>query len=205
LVRLITPSHIVELDLNKHPEDLRSEMAGKWRNRLVGAENAKLSLQSIKMPTDANHWLWARDAEHQRLKSFRALPHDLTRAYLHVSPNAGRLFTVLENGIPRAAMLFLRHGSTASYHIGWNSDRGRALNAHNLLLWRAMIALRDQGIERLDLGSIDTEASPGLARFKLGSGAKPRALGGSWLYSRATAALSRRSPNLIHPEHGLLN
>jgi hypothetical protein len=33
----------------------------------------------------------------------------------------------------------------------------------------------------LDLGTVDTENAPGLARFKIGSGAQIRSLGGTWL------------------------
>ena len=69
-----------------------------------------------------------------------------------------------------AAMLFLIHGSTATYHVGWSNDAGRAANAHNLLLWRALIALQENGIATLDMGGINTRSLPGISRFKIGSG-----------------------------------
>jgi hypothetical protein len=47
---------------------------------------------------------------------------------------------------------------------------------------RHALVLARRGITRLDLGTLDTEAAPGLARFKLGSGAAARALGGTWLW-----------------------
>ncbi len=41
--------------------------------------------------------------------------------------------------------------------------------------------LKAMGIERFDLGGIDTTENAGIARFKLGSGAEPRTLCGTWL------------------------
>ena len=69
-----------------------------------------------------------------------------------------------------AAMLFLTHGAMATYHIGWSSDEGRKLGAHNLILWNAMLALKAKGITSLDLGGVNTGSGAGIARFKLGTG-----------------------------------
>ena len=41
--------------------------------------------------------------------------------------------------------------------------------------------LRAEGVRWLDLGSVDTEAAPGLARFKLGTGAALKRLGATCL------------------------
>ena len=49
------------------------------------------------------------------------------------------------------------------------------------MLARAAEALRAEGVAWLDLGSVDTEAAPGLARFKLGTGAELRRLGATCL------------------------
>jgi hypothetical protein len=43
-----------------------------------------------------------------------------------------------------------------------------------------MLALKAQGVARLDLGTIDTRRAPGIARFKLGAGARVEVLAGSW-------------------------
>jgi hypothetical protein len=45
------------------------------------------------------------------------------------------------------------------------------------MLYRAACALREEGVRWLDLGSVNTEDAPGLARFKLGTGAALRRLG----------------------------
>jgi lipid II:glycine glycyltransferase (peptidoglycan interpeptide bridge formation enzyme) len=92
-----------------------------------------------------------------------------------------RLFVASASEAPLAAMLFLRHGPIATYHIGWSGDSGRRCHAHALLLTHAADWLAQRGHALLDLGTVDTEAGAGLARFKIGAGAQVRALGGSWL------------------------
>jgi lipid II:glycine glycyltransferase (peptidoglycan interpeptide bridge formation enzyme) len=87
-----------------------------------------------------------------------------------------------------ASMLFLVHGRVATYQIGWSGEEGRRLSAHQLCLWEAMRALREAGVRRLDLGTVDTDAAPGLARFKIGAGARVRALGPTCLVLPGVAA-----------------
>jgi lipid II:glycine glycyltransferase (peptidoglycan interpeptide bridge formation enzyme) len=88
--------------------------------------------------------------------------------------------TAKRGGARLGAMLFLVTGATALYHFGVAGEAGRAANAHNLLLWRAIRALRKRGVETLDLGGLDTIDNPGIARFKLGSGARVRSGCGTW-------------------------
>jgi lipid II:glycine glycyltransferase (peptidoglycan interpeptide bridge formation enzyme) len=77
-------------------------------------------------------------------------------------------------------MLFLIHGQVASYHMGWASEEGRTLNAHNALLWKAMAYLKAEGVSRLDLGGVNTHDLPGISRFKLGAGGQVVTLAGTY-------------------------
>jgi lipid II:glycine glycyltransferase (peptidoglycan interpeptide bridge formation enzyme) len=83
--------------------------------------------------------------------------------------------------VVEAAMCFVVHGASASYHLGWGSDAAKAAGVHGVMLVQAAEALRTEGVRWLDLGSVDTEAAPGLARFKLGTGATLRRLGATCL------------------------
>ena len=78
-------------------------------------------------------------------------------------------------------MMFLLHGSAATYQVGWSNDTGRRLNAHNLVLWQAMQALQQRGVRQLDLGGVNTQRSAGIARFKLGTGGRVLRLAGTYL------------------------
>ena len=182
--QILTPAHIAELDLTQTLSHLRAGMQGKWRNRLTAAEASLPSAcKLVHRPFDptSDTWLLTQEAEQQKQRRYRALPPALVLLMSQTSPKAVRLFTLEAQASPRAAMLFLVHGRAASYHIGWSGAEGRRLGAHNLLLWHAIKALKADGIENLELGTLDTETAPSLTRFKLGSGAQTRSLGGTWL------------------------
>lgn len=68
-----------------------------------------------------------------------------------------------------------------TYQIGWTDPKGRTHNAHQLLLHEAGQNLAAEGLEKIDLGTVDSVNAPGLARFKARSGATLRSLGGTWI------------------------
>lgn len=172
LFPIMTAGTMARLALN---DGMRARMHGKWRNRLVRAERKDLCFERQE-PTRLE-WLFDADRKAQREKGYRAMPRAFTESW------TDPILTLVarRNGEPAAAMLFLRHGTTATYHIGWSGDEGRRVSAHNLLLWHGMQVLRAEGVAWLDLGILDTRNAPGLARFKLVAGAEAHRLGGTWL------------------------
>ena len=72
------------------------------------------------------------------------------------------------------------HGSRATYHIGWTNCEGRRRSAGNLLMWSAMTRLARLSVTELDFGGLNTRDTRGIARFKLGAGARVKTLCGTW-------------------------
>ncbi|RYG91739.1 GNAT family N-acetyltransferase [Loktanella sp. IMCC34160] len=179
--KVMTAAHIAQLDLRGGEDARRARMDVKWRNRLSRAERSGLRWRSLRYEGEADHWLLAEEARQQKAKKYKGFPPAFSAAWATQNPGKARLFVAYDGRERVAAMLFLMHGPVATYQIGWNGAIGREMHAHNLLLARASDWLADRGIRRIDLGTIDTEAAPGLARFKLGSGAEAIPLGGSWL------------------------
>lgn len=169
LIPLVTPQHHAVWDLRG---DLRAEMSGKWRNRLVTTEAAGLRPQTGNRQTLDR--LIAAEARQRLARRYRALPEAFTRA---LPQSALRLWEWRRDGEIAAAMAFVLHGRSASYHLAWASDVARVAGAHAVMLAHAATALRAEGVRWLDLGAVDTAAAPGLARFKLGTGAVLRSLG----------------------------
>lgn len=200
-VPIMTPATIARIDLCPPLKERRTALHQKWRNRLRHAEHQRLRVTRRNLPLDPGHWLLAAEAKQQVRRSYHNWPAHLTLAYARETPGAAKLFTAYEGRDPVAAMLFLRHGASATYHIGHITARGRALSAHNLLLWQAAGWLAAKGHQDLDLGTIDTRGpSAGLARFKLGAGANAHVLGGTWAWwpplgraLRPMAALDRQA------------
>ncbi len=170
-----TPAHVAELDLTPDVINRRRALDGKWRNCLTHAEAAGLTLHRRTLTGPSDPLLLAELAQ-RRTRGYRALPPAFATAF----PDA-EVAEARQNGTPIAAMLFLRHGQAATYHIAHTTTAGRKADAHRLLLWDAMNHLAAEGRTRLDLGTIDTVTAPDLARFKLGTGATARPLGGSFL------------------------
>lgn len=179
-VPLTTPAHAALWDLSQDAGQRRAALHQKWRNRLKHGEAQSLRLTRQNLPHDVRHWLFQADAKQQTLRGYRSWPIGLTLAYGRENKGQAKLFQAFEGKEPVAATLILTHGSTATYHIAHTTARGKQLSAHPLLLWEAANWLASKGVSRLDLGLINTEDAPGLARFKLGTGAKLHRLGGTW-------------------------
>ena len=188
---VLTPATTVSWDLTPEVDALRQGMHQKWRNRLCRAEERRMKVVETTLPPDPSHWLLRADAAQGRKRAYRNLPARVTCAFAHVHPGKTHLFSIEDDGLPIASMLFLRHGQSATYHIGVTTDAGRRADAHRLVLWHAAKRLKSRGVTQIDLGLIDTEDAPGLARFKLGTGARARALGGTWVWWPPLARLAR--------------
>jgi Acetyltransferase (GNAT) domain len=172
-IPLVTAVHLAVWDLSG---DLRAGLCGKWRNRLIAAERSGVTAR----PGDAAALdrLIREEGQQRQARGYRALPEAFTRA---LPMDALRVWAWWQKGRLEAAMAFVVHGTTATYHLGWASEVARSAGAHPVLLMQAAEALRQEGLAWLDLGSVDTEAAPGLARFKLGTGARLHRLGATML------------------------
>lgn len=177
--RLMTPAHVAELDLTGTPNTRVSTMKPKWRNAWRASGPLHISEQRFDLHTHT--WVLQADLEQQRSKGFRGLPHQLVKAYATCDPKAVQVVIANEHDAPVAAMIFVMHKPVVTYHIGWTSSRGRSVCAHHQIITEAANRFSKRGFTRLDLGTVDTVNTPGLARFKIGCGAQVRALGGTWL------------------------
>jgi hypothetical protein len=183
LRKVMTGHSTVLLDLTRPRAQWRSDLEGKWRNRLVRAEatpHLRVSVDSSRAMLD---WVLAREQQQRAERRFLGLPTAFVQAWVDVSPRSSRsvlLICARVKGETIAAMLFLLHGTVATYHMGWSNPTGRELNAHNLLLWQAMAELAQRGMRLLDLGGVNTHDLPGISRFKLGTGGRVLTLAGTY-------------------------
>ncbi|WP_434287668.1 GNAT family N-acetyltransferase [Celeribacter sp. SCSIO 80788] len=168
---LSSPPEVVELDLRPPLSDMRLGLNGKWRNALKKAEKSDLHVTRLAPSPSVLRPYLLLEKHQQAQRHYRGLPPEFALALQDVAPKSLRLFEVDD-----AFMLFILHGTSATYQIGHTGPRGRAVNAHNLILWEAIKRLKLEGVRKLDLGMIDTRRAPDLARFKLRTGATARVL-----------------------------
>ena len=192
LQRVMTGYATVLLRLDEEPEVLRQRLPRNWHNRLNAAEASALKVARVGNKPAQYQWLLDREQALQQQRGYRALPKTFIPAYQ--AAYKGRpgkddvnkteaLFTLRADldRTPVAGMMFLRHGDAATYHVGWSDAAQRLPGAHNLLLWQAMLQLRQAGVRRIDLGGVNTGRSAGVARFKIGSGGEVVVLAGTYL------------------------
>jgi len=182
--RVMTGYATVMLDLQQSPEALRAGLDAKWRNRLVAAQASELSVHRMGTNPGQYRWLLDQEEAQRQQRGFAGLPLPFFDTYIASRKQPGQTMLALRADLGRervAAMMFLLHGQSATYQLGWSSEPGRQLNAHNLLLWQAIEALQQRGIRRLDLGGVNTARSAGIARFKIGTGGAVHQLAGTYL------------------------
>lgn len=169
------------IDLWRSEDELRKALNGKWRNMLVNAEKAGLDV-AVTAAAAGIDWLMPRYEAMMADKGFAAIPPALLGALArHSDGNDLLTLSARQGGEDASAVLVARHGAAATYLIGWNSDLGRKTRGNHLLLWRAMLELKDRGCRWLDLGGIDEQLTPGVASFKRGLNGEGYTLAGEWL------------------------
>lgn len=176
--RVMTGDATVLIDLTREEAALRSSFESSWRNKLSKAERSDLVLQKSGLKPAQYRWLLDAETQQRQKRGYRAMPLELTERWQDAKAEGANgdrgaglaVFRADMGRDPAAGMLFLIHGSRATYHVGWTSDVGRDNAAHNLILWAAMKELKAKGVKALDLGGVNTQSGAGIARFKLETG-----------------------------------
>ena len=169
------------LDLAPPLDELRAGQHQNWRNSLVQGERAGLAIIDDRQCARLG-WLTERHTEHMEVGGFRGASAGLLEALQqHANETAGIHLLVAEaDGEPVSGLLLARHGSAATYLVGWTGETGRALRATHILLWEAVQRLKADGVAWFDLGGINVDA-PGVARFKRGLGGDETTLVGGYI------------------------
>ena len=169
------------LDLRTELSELRKKLDGKWRNMLTFSEKSGLMLD-VGCDDQSFDWMMTRYQELMTEKDFSGPPISLLRSLRkNLSPAAQPIILrAMHKEEAVAAICLVRHGSAATYLLGWNGPVGRRMKANQLLLWQATAHLNQSGVTWFDLGGISEENTPGIAAFKLGMGGERYELVGEY-------------------------
>jgi len=181
--RCVRPWSSVWLDLRQPEDALLQALDGKWRNQLVAAQKKGLQLLDSEgeLPFE---WLLARHGELMVSHEFAGPQPGFLRLLRARMDAQGEPLWVLRaqiDGTPVAGIAVARHGTSATYLLGWNGPEGRRLNAGNFLLWSAVTVARSAGCTSFDLGGINEWGTPGITEFKRGLRGREYRLAGEYL------------------------
>lgn len=160
------------VDLKPDLEEIRGNLRGNWRNQLKKAEKGPLAITIDKDGRFLDTTL-AQYTKDRLAKNYAGASVKLLKRYAHyaIPRHEFSLITACEGSEIIAAALIFSHGKTATYQVGWSLDRGRELNAMNLVLWEAIKMLKQDKIDYFDLGGISSKnEAKGLTTFKEGLG-----------------------------------
>ncbi|MFN5447288.1 MAG: lipid II:glycine glycyltransferase FemX [bacterium] len=181
--RVMTGMSTVMLDLTPSMDNLRAQLDKRWRHRLVGGEASGMTIHRVGTNPGQFRWVLETEMQQRSKKGLEGLPVEFFEHYVASRAQTAKTILTLRADIGRdriAAMMFLIHGEAAIYHVGWTTNKGRDVHAHNLLLWKAIEELKSRGIRRLDFGGVNTIRSAGIARFKMSTGGEVITLAGTY-------------------------
>ncbi|MEJ6748216.1 MAG: hypothetical protein QNK98_16155, partial [Yoonia sp.] len=98
----------------------------KWYNALHNAQRGPLTSCHRAFNAAKDQWLLYADLSQQKLQKSRALPHDVIQPWPSKSAHISIAYL---NNTPVAGMIFLQHGNTVTYQLGWTDTDGRKHNA----------------------------------------------------------------------------
>lgn len=168
------------LDLTLTSEKLRDNLNKKWRYDLRAAENENLPLPIFSAHARDANLILAQSSIDRVTRDYRSLPgSDLAKLVQLCASGDGIIIAqVIVKNEMLAGAIFLRHGSCATYQVGWVHPQGRKSRANHWLLWHALLYLKTCGITALDLGGCNDQDASGIAHFKQGLGGEHVTLAG---------------------------
>lgn len=168
------PYETIILDLTQDIESLRANLKKNWRGTLSKAERDKdLTVDWTITTADYKQFLQNYAAD-KAAKGYDGPSVKLLTALARTFIPGGkmRFGRVLKDRQVLASVLLLKHGTGATYQVGWSSDAGRRAGAQNLLLWHAIVELKKDGIKQLDLGGVNDDTAKGVKKFKEAMGGR---------------------------------
>lgn len=161
------------VDLSPPVESLRGQLQQKWRNCLNKAERLELVVQSGCGEEIFRDFLSEYGTFLKERRFSTTVTPTLLSLLRELSPIGRRpwIVTARKDDKKLGAVLIARYGQTCEYLAGSINEDGRKFNASQLLLWRALCEMKDQGYRRFDLGGMDPDRTPpGIFHFKAGLG-----------------------------------
>jgi hypothetical protein len=159
------PYRSVALDLSQSSESLQQALNSKWRSDLRFALKSELSVEKGQGPEFERRFLKLYETV-RRVKGFS--PDIPPEFHFPLSSSDYNVDVMLarKNGEDLAGIVVGSCARSSTYLFGATAVAGRPLRAGYALQWAAILAAQSRGCLWYDLGGIDAENNPDVARFK---------------------------------------
>ena len=170
-VRSTTPRCEYIVGLEADPDRLLKSFSQNHRRNVAKAAKNHLTVEIRRSATAADSHAEAVLSSADRRRGAgtkRSVRLDLARFKRIAELGAGEFVQVEKDGRVLTSLLILSTTKRAYYHSGGSAPEGMGCGASHYAMWRTMGALRERGIETLNLGGTTADDSEGLVRFKRG-------------------------------------
>jgi hypothetical protein len=161
------------IDLTEDLNAINKTLDQKWRNGLNKALKAELTVIVDRDNKNLLSFLNYYD-QHLSTKKYRGPTSKfLKEEFIESEMTRDHFFIwALHNGQPISGIAINKFGKSAAYRVGWNTPKGRAKNAHYLLIWKALEICKNEHILQFDLGGMLPDEAQGVTKFKSGLNGK---------------------------------
>lgn len=155
----------IAIDLHLDADALMMQFNGKWRTDLRYALKSDLTLEQGNSPDLKARFLTL----FQTVQTAKGFAPDITPEFhfdLSGPDYALDILIATKDGQDLGGVVIGTSGCNVVYLFGATADAGRKLRAGYFLTWAGIALARKRGHDCYDLGGIDNQANPDVARFK---------------------------------------
>ena len=155
----------IAIDLKQDQAVLMANLNGKWRTDLRYALKSELALEIGNSPEmQARFLVLFRD-----IQAAKGFAPDITPEFHFALSGPDLDYDILiitKDGQDLAGIVIGTSGHCTVYLFGATAEAGRALRAGYLLTWEGIRLSQQRGMHWYDLGGVDFDENPDVARFK---------------------------------------
>jgi lipid II:glycine glycyltransferase (peptidoglycan interpeptide bridge formation enzyme) len=167
----VSPYHTMVLRLGRSQDELRKGLHQSWRRLLHKAEAAGVEAREYTDDTQFQT-LEGFYMDLIRKKHFRGVHPQVFARTQRALPQSEQMSLVVAylEGEPVSVHLSTNLGDSGIMLLAASSERGYQCSASYVAWWKAVLISNGRGMKKYDVGGVDFENDPGIARFKAGLG-----------------------------------
>lgn len=157
--------HSSIINLDNSIEVIRKNLKSKWRNQLKSSEKKGYLVEEYKGDFDKILNLYS---EYMSIKEFKGISVNYLKELYKKNMRSFLILVIYQNDEIIAFDIIYIHEKNATYLVGYMSEIGKIGNVNNLLLYNAILILKEKKVKYFDLGGFDEINTESITKFKKG-------------------------------------